>query len=193
LVRQPNPDRRNPHTHKAIIKATLSLLKATRYHGLTIEAVAAKAKVGKATVYRWWPSKGALVAEAIASTMKVEDPTETGDLRQDLINATEVSIANFLRPPGGVLIQALASEIADDSKLLRSFTENFINPRREVVAKLIRRGVADGILPSECQPDVIMDMWAGALFYQNLFRHHPISETLATDLVDAVFGAYLPA
>jgi AcrR family transcriptional regulator len=189
--RRPNVDRRNPLTHTAIINATLELLGKVRYTSLTIEAIAAKAGVGKATVYRWWPSKGALVAEAMTSTLVVDDPPETGDLRQDLIAAVEVSIANYLRPPGGVLVHALASDIADDPALLESFRDSFVHPRREVVARLLYQGIEDGRLPADTDPDLIMDMWAGALFYRGLFKHVPLADDLAAELVDGVFGWYL--
>jgi AcrR family transcriptional regulator len=190
-ARAVNVRRRNPRTSRVIIRATLDLLERTRYQALTIEAIATEAGVGKATVYRWWPSKGALVAEAITSALVVEDPPETGDLRKDLIAAIEVSIENYLNPPGGVLIHALASDIAHDPALLSSFLDTFIRPRREVVARLIQRGSDEGLLPVDCDAELVMDMLAGALFYRGLFKHAPIDDDLAVHLVDAIFGAYL--
>ena len=103
-------NRRSPLAHKAIIDATLELLKTVHYPALTIESIAAAAGVGKATVYRWWPSKGALVAEAVSSTLTVEDPPETDDLRADLIAAAEISIRNYSQPTGGILFAALAAD-----------------------------------------------------------------------------------
>lgn len=176
--------RRNAATHKAIIEATLDLLATVRYSNLTIEAIAAKAGVGKATVYRWWHSKGAVVAEAITSTLSVEDPPETDDFRADLIGALEVSIVNYSRSRGGVLIAALASDLVDDPALLSSFLESFVLPRRLVVTKLIERGIAEGDISPDCDPELLMDMWAGAVFYRSLMHHQPIADDLATKMVD---------
>ena len=178
-------NRRNPHTHKAIIDATLDLLKTVHYPALTIEAIAAAAGVGKATVYRWWPSKGALVAEAVSSTLTVEDPPETDDLRADLIAAAEISIRNYANPPGGLLFTALAADLANDPDLLESFITSFALPRRTTVCDLIQRAIDQGLLSPDLDPDLVMDMWAGAVVYRNLMKQAPISEDFATDLVDA--------
>ena len=172
--------------HKAIIDATLELLRSVRYTDLTMEAIAAKARVGKATVYRWWPSKGAVVAEAIGSTLRVEDPPETGDFRADLVAALDVSISNYSRSDGAVLIAALVSDLVDDPALLASFLEDFVLPRRRVVTDLIERGIRAGYIAKDRDPELLMDMWAGAVIYRGLMKHLSITDDLATRLVDAV-------
>lgn len=178
-------NRRNPHTHKAIIDATLELLKTVHYPALTIEAIATAAGVGKATVYRWWPSKGALVAEAVSSTLTVEDPPESDNLRDDLIAAAEISIRNYASPPGGLLFTALAADLANDPELLESFVTSFALPRRTTVRVLIQRAIDQGVLSPDLDPDLVMDMWAGAVVYRNLMKQAPIREHFAADLVDA--------
>lgn len=178
-------NRRNPHTHKAIIEATLDLLETVRYPALTIEAIAAAAGVGKATVYRWWPSKGALVAEAIASTLTVEDPPETGDVRADLIAAAEISIRNYGKPPGGLLFTALAADLADDPETLQNFITSFALPRRKMVRGLIDRAIEQELLAPDLDADLMMDMWAGAIIYRSLLKHMPIDKKLATQMADA--------
>lgn len=177
-------NRRNPHTHKAIIDATLELLKTVHYPALTIESIATAAGVGKATVYRWWPSKGALVAEAVSSTLTVEVPPETKDLRADLIAAAEISIRNYAHPPGGTLVMALAADLATDPELLQSFNTSFALPRRTIVRKLIQRAIDNGLLAPDTDPDLVMDMWAGAVIYRSLMKHAPIEKEFATDLVN---------
>lgn len=179
-------DRRSARSYLAIIDATLSLLRHSRYGDLTIEAVAARAGVGKATLYRHWPSKGALVAEAISSTMRVDDPPETDDFRADLIAALQISVVNYARPPGGVLFGALLADVSDDEALLHSFLENFVLPRRRVVTNLIRRGIKEGRVASDCDPELLMDMWAGALVYRALLKHAPVTDEIAERMVDAV-------
>ena len=183
---RPRADRRNARAHKAIVDATLDLLRGVRYSNLTIEAIAAKAGVGKATVYRWWPSKGALVAEAISSPLQVQDPPETGDFRADLIAAVEVSVENYAHPKRGVVVTALAADLIDDPALLSSFLEDFVLPRRRVVTGLIERGIREGFIAKDRDPELMMDMWAGAVIYRGLMKHLPITDDLATRLVDAV-------
>jgi AcrR family transcriptional regulator len=181
---RPRVNRRSPEAHKAIIDATLELLRSTRYSNLSTESIAATAGVGKATVYRWWPSKGALVAEAITSRLRIEDPPETSDFRADLIAAVEISTANYARHPGCELITALAADLAHDKKLLASFLEMFVRPRRRAVLDLVERGIREGHLARDTDPELFMDMIAGAILYRTLMRHLPVDE-LATQFVDA--------
>lgn len=181
----PTGNRRNPHTHKAIIEATLSLLNTVHYHALTIEAVAAEAGVGKATVYRWWPSKGALVAEAISSTFTVTDPPDTGDLRADLLSAASISVHSYSSNPGGILITALATDLVADPDLLESFIANFIRPRRTMLHKLLQRAIDEGLIAPGIDPELIMDMWAGSVVYRRLLAQRPVDDDFAAQLVNA--------
>jgi AcrR family transcriptional regulator len=183
---RPRESRRSPTAHKAIINATLELLRTVRYSNLTMEAIGAKAGVGKATVYRWWPSKGALVAEAIATKLQIEDPPQTDDFRADLIEAVKISTANYARPPGGVLVTALAADLTHDEALLASFLEKFVLPRRRVVTDLVERGVREGHLAADTDPELLMDMIAGAIMYRTLMKHQPIKDDLVMRLVDTL-------
>ena len=181
-------NRRNPRTHKAILKATLELLQGTQYSSLTIESIAARAGVGKATVYRWWPSKGALVAEAVSSKLTVEDPPDTGNLRDDLIAAAEVSIRNYARPPGGILVVALAADLASDVDLHKSFIDQFVLPRRATVRRLLTKAADEGLISEGNDIELLMDMWAGAVIYRALMKHTgATTDALAEQLVDTFF------
>ena len=177
---------RRTRTQRAIISATLELLGSVRYANLTIEAIAAKAGVGKATVYRRWPSKGAVVTEAITSTLRAEDPPATDAFPADLIAALETSIANYAGPRGRVLVAALAADLVDDPAVLSSFVEDFVQPRRRVVRSLIKRGICKGHIAPDRDPDLLMDMWAGAVIYRELMNHQPVPDDLATRMVDTV-------
>lgn len=179
-------NRRNPHTHRAILTATLQLLETVHYPDLTIESIASAAKVGKATVYRWWPSKGALVAEAISSVLSVERPPDSEDLHADLVAAAEISIRNYAQPPAGILIVALAADLASDPELLQSFAGTFVQPRRAAVRGLLQRAVDEGVIPANLDPELIMDMWAGAVMYRRVMQHAPIDSAFAAELVSAV-------
>ena len=181
----PTGNRRNPHTHKAIIKATLDLLKKVHYHALTIEAVAARAGVGKATVYRWWPSKGALVAEAISSSAPVKDPPNTGDLPADLLAAATISVNSYANNPGSALITALATDLVADPELLESFVAQFIRPRRQLLHDVLQNAIDEHVIPPHIDPELIMDMWAGAVIYRKLMAQRPVDNTFPAQLVNA--------
>lgn len=179
-------DRRNARTHRAIIDATLELLNSVRYSNLTIEAIATKAGVGKATVYRWWPSKSAVVAEAMSSTLQLEDAPATDDFSADLVAALQEMLVNDARSHEGVLLAALASDLVDDPAQLTTLLEDFVLPRRRVVTELLERGIREGHIANDHDPDLLTDMWAGAVIYRGLMNHLPIGEDHAVRMVDGV-------
>ena len=88
--------RRNPRSHQAILQAAIDLLGEVGYTHLTIEGVAARARVGKATVYRWWPSKAALVIDAVDQTLEHTPVRTTGDSRTDVGMLIQSSSMQFL-------------------------------------------------------------------------------------------------
>ena len=122
--------RRNARSHSAILDATSSLLTEVGYSQLTIEGVAARASVGKATVYRWWPSKGALVIDAMSRVLTAPAPSVTGDVRQDLLAAIRRTIHILASSPDGAVIPALTADLAHDPALAQQFRDQILRPRR---------------------------------------------------------------
>src|SRR5205807_149149 len=102
-------------------KATWELLEELGYLNLTIEGVAQRAGVGKATIYRWWPSKGALVAEAISTHLDHGPHKPTGDVRKDLRNSIQVTLDNYSGTVAGVAIPALLADLAFDAQSYEAF------------------------------------------------------------------------
>lgn len=183
-----NGDRRRPQPRslRAILGATLSLLSENGYHDLTMEGVASRAGVGKQTIYRWWSSKGELVGDAIAAHLDLTPIPDLGDTRAELVRAVEGTIANYADTHLGVTVPALAADLARDPQLLSSFRRHFLQPRRELAAAVIFRAVARGELPPAIDPELLCDIWAGAVFYRVLVSGEPIERDLAERLVDVV-------
>src|SRR5712664_3982870 len=103
--------RRSIRSHQAILAATTQLLAEVGYTALTIEGVATRAGVGKATVYRWWPSKGALVIEAMNTALTMPSLPDSGDVRQDLLALVQGMVQIFANSPEGAVIPALAADV----------------------------------------------------------------------------------
>lgn len=114
----------------AILRSTLKLLGENGFSDLTIEAVAAHASVGKATVYRWWPNKAVLIADAFASstTRKLHFP-DTGFVRADMSQQMRQLIKVF-RSPRGRIVSAILGGGQSDPDLIAAFRERFLWPRR---------------------------------------------------------------
>jgi AcrR family transcriptional regulator len=184
--------RRNSRSHEAILAATSELLTEVGYARLTIEGVAARAGVGKATVYRWWPSKATLAVEAMSRQPGNPLPAETGDLRTDLLNAIRMAIHALARRPEGALIPALAADLMGDPSLAAQFREQILRPRRSRVSALLRNAIDRGELPANVDIDLLMDVYVGAVFYRVVVTGEPVNETLAEQLVSLLLDGKPP-
>src|SRR6476646_10764397 len=183
---------RNARSHEAIISATNQLLAESGYSALTIEGVAARARVGKATVYRWWPSKAALVIEAVSLALPMPTQTDTGDLRHDLLIAVRRVVHAFARTPTGAVIPALAADVMSDPQLAEQFRDQLIRPRRSAVVEVLRRAAARGELPPDVDIDVLLDVYAGAVIYRVFVSGEPVTSRRAEQLVGLLLDGQLP-
>jgi AcrR family transcriptional regulator len=188
----PRVPRRSTRSHRAILAATTQLLGECGYTALTIEGVAARAGVGKATVYRWWPSKGALVIEALSSTASTPAVTETGDLRRDLLTAVRAVVHTFARSPEGAVIPALAADLMRDPAMAEQFRDQMIRPRRSAVVEILRRAADRGELPPDADIELLLDVYAGAVFYRVLVSGEPVTDLLAEQLVGLLVDGKTP-
>jgi AcrR family transcriptional regulator len=167
---------RSEQARRAILRSTMKLLRRSSFPDLTIEAIAADANVSKATVYRWWPNKGALVVDAFASSAedKLHFPN-TGSVYRDMSLQMSQFLA-ILRSRRGRIVAALLGGGQSDAKLLSSFRERFLRPRREEAYKTLRRAIERGELPQDLDLDVVLDILYGAVYMRFLIRHDELSE-----------------
>jgi AcrR family transcriptional regulator len=175
--------RRDGKAHSAILASTLDVFDDVGYGATTIEAIASRAGVGKTTIYRWWPSKGSLIGEALASRMSKGPEKEAGDLRKDLLSTIEVTLANYTGPGAEIFFLAFAAHLDRDDDLLESFRENFLEERRQHGRELLERAIARGDLPGEVDIEILMDVWAGAILYRGLIRGAKMDSAFAHTLV----------
>lgn len=184
--------RRNARVHDAIIDSTYAELAEVGYGRLTIQRVAARAGVGKATVYRWWGCKGELVGEALARRLDVTPVPDTGDTRAELIAGLMATARNYGGPVDGVEVAALATDLRTDPALLAAFREQFLAPRRAAISAVLARGVERGDLPESIDDALVQDIFAGTIFYRYLMSGSSIPRSVVVDLVDLVLSGRLP-
>src|SRR5258708_10532311 len=184
--------RRSIRAHQATLAATTQLLAEVGYTALTIEGVATRAGVGKATVYRWWPSKGALVIEAMSAALEVISVSEAGDVRQDLLAVGKGIVQTLAHAPAGAVISALAADLIRDPDMAEQFRKQVIRPRRSVVTQILRRAVDRGELPVGLDAELLLDVYAGAIFYRVLVSGEPVTDLLAEQLVSLLLDANAP-
>jgi AcrR family transcriptional regulator len=171
--------RRSDRSHKAIVSATLDLLHESGYRAITIEGIAARAGVGKQTIYRWWPSKAAVVLEALLedSSASITEP-DTGSLRTDLeiyLTAAYASMQGRLGP----MLRGLAAEALLDPEFKTEFLRAYEQPWRDIVASILRKAAARGELPSDFDEEIVVDMLFGFKWLRLLFGHAPLDAQAA--------------
>lgn len=179
---------RDPEAQAAILEATRGLLLEVGYQGLTIESVARRAGVGKSTIYRWWPTKGALVLEATADHLAIGVVPDTGDTREDLLTATRQLIDTFSDPLASTVIFAVIAHLEDDPSLGATFRDTWVYPWRSSAAKAIERAIARGDLPSDVDHDLYLDLLVGTVFQRTLVRASPATAGLEEALVRVILG-----
>lgn len=184
--------RRNAHSHQSILAATSELLGEVGYTALTIEGVAARAGVGKATVYRWWPTKGALVVETLSAQQPAPEPIDTGNLRQDLLTAIRRVVQTLARGPEAAVIPALAADLISDPAIAEQLRAQIIRPRRSVVVDILHRAASRGELPTNVDTELILDIYAGTVFYRVLVSGEPVTDNLAEQLVNLLLDGTTP-
>jgi AcrR family transcriptional regulator len=173
----------------AILSSTLSFLEQRKngFSDLTIEHVAAEANVGKATVYRWWPNKAALVADAFASSVhqKLGFP-DTGSVSRDMREQMRQLVV-ILRSRRGHIVSVLLGAGQSDPTLLSAFRERFLKPRRAEAYATLKRGIVRGELPALLDLDLMLDALYGPIYMRFLIRHDALTVELVDELCTLVF------
>jgi AcrR family transcriptional regulator len=186
----PDPHRRNPHSYAAILDATIDLLTNVGYNRLTIERVAAQAGVGKATVYRWWPSKARLVVEAMTERYEFNPVVPNGDLRSEVRELVERAIEFMVRTPMGHALPQLAADL-DDEPDARSLLIKWLGPTRAAHLAVLYSAAGRGDLPHDIDADLVLDVIAGAILYRNLLGQEP-DDRLVEQLTSLIVDCELP-
>jgi AcrR family transcriptional regulator len=182
----PNPLRRSESSRRAILEAALQLCGEQGYRRLTVEAIAARAGVSKKTIYRWWPSKGAVVLEALDETANVvADHVDTGDLAADLHTQLTAVIELFSQENSAVI--GLIAEALNDNDLARDLRERTIRPRIAAFQERLRKAQAKGQLPADADLDVALDLIYGPIYYRLVYHlGMPDPERLRTLIAHAL-------
>jgi AcrR family transcriptional regulator len=185
--RTPGRPRSEP-ARLAILRSTLKLLAQKGFSELTIEAVAAHAGVGKATVYRWWPHKAALIADAFSTsaTRKLHFP-DTGSVRTDMSQQMRQLIKIF-RSRRGKIVSAMLGAGQSDKSLIDAFRERFLRPRRQEAYATLRRAMARGELKKDVDMDLLLDSLYGPIYMRFLIRHDQLTPQFIEGLCELMLG-----
>jgi len=177
--RPPGRPRSEP-ARQAILHSTLAVLEKRGFSDFTIEEVAERAAVGKATVYRWWSNKGALIADAFAgsTTRRLRFP-DTGSVFIDMSRQMR-QVVKIFRSRRGRIVSAILAAGQSDPEVIAAFRERFLLPRRREAYETLRRAIRRGELRRDVNPDLLLDSLYGPIYMRFLIRH----DRLTLDFVD---------
>jgi AcrR family transcriptional regulator len=181
---------RSDTARRAILDATRELLIEGGFTRLRLEHVAARAGVGKTTIYRRWPSKEALtldlVLELAAPHLEIAD---VGDTRSELLAATRNSLESITASPFGPVIRAMLSQIAGNPVIGDPFRASVVARRRAEIRNVIERGIARGDLRPDADPTIATELLVGPVYFRLVFGG-PLDDAFARRIADNVFRAF---
>lgn len=170
---------RSEEADQAILGSTIMLLAEHGVQGLSIEAVAAAAGVGKTTIYRRWQTKEDLVVAALARMRPPPDPPpDTGSLESDLTTLSEAQIARIAGTNLQMVAPRVVAETMGDAEFHARVMEGFINPIRELLGKLVRRAIERGELAPDTDVDQAVDLIHAAVIYRVLMSAGDLSQSM---------------
>jgi AcrR family transcriptional regulator len=183
---------RSERADRAILDAALDLFAESGAGGVCIEAVAARAGVGKATIYRRWPGKEDLLLDAL-TTIKSPLPEPRGEsVREDLVAMLRVMFADAADPRWISRYSLLLGEGQKYPKLMERYKEAVIEPRREMLSSVLRRGIATGELRADIDVEVAMAMLNGSVIVSGKHDSASITPDNADRVVDELLRGLTP-
>ncbi|MFI1468883.1 TetR/AcrR family transcriptional regulator [Streptomyces wuyuanensis] len=195
--RKPDSSRRSERSRRAIYDAALALVGEVGYTRTTIEGIAARAGVGKQTIYRWWPSKAAVLLEAFldvaeqAAQGEYELP-DTGDLEKDLKLVLRATVDELNSPVYDAPARALAAESVVDPALAARFVEKLLEPQLLLYVHRLRAAQDAGQASPGIDPRIALELLVGPLAHRWLLRTLPLTHEYADKVVEYALHGLAP-
>lgn len=184
---------RSEHARKAILDATARLLETTALRNLAIESIAKEAGVGKATIYRWWPNKAAIVIDAFFQEVELRSAFEEAPTATEAIQHQVVRMVRAIRGPTGRIAAQIIAEGQSDPGVLEHFRAVFLRQRRATATEIFRSGIANGEFHADLDIELAIDLIYGPIWYRLMVGHQPLDETFAARLPQLSISALVRA
>jgi AcrR family transcriptional regulator len=179
------PRPRSRQAEAAILEATIALLGEAGFSGLTIDGIAARAGVGKATIYRHWSSKAEVAVEAFRAFVPPLDDPDTGSFADDVRAVLFQIVDGLSNSPLASILPSLVEAAERDTELERLFKE-FGTTRRAVLRSVFARAAARGELRDGIDPEVAIDVLVGPIFTRRLITRAPMTRKQVIAVLDLV-------
>jgi len=174
---------RDPHIQQAILQAAADLVLEVGFKSLSMDAIAARANVGRMSIYRRWPNKAAIVMDAFVTRV---DPNTLFTPAKNYLESIRLqmrTMARVFRGRDGCLIRALLAEAQFDEELAMALRERWTMPRRRMAIAYFEEGMKNGFLRQDLNPDAIIDLLYAPIYY----RLQTGTGALSDDYIDEIF------
>ena len=180
---------RSEERRTAILEAAGDLMIQGGLKAATMGAIAERAGVGKATIYKWWPSRGAVAMEGFmlraANSWSLPRGVSASEALRILVVA---AVRLFTHTPAGPLMRAIAADAQSDDELARALREQWLAPRRAVAAEVLRGGAASGELRADLDIETTLDLVFAPVYHRLIFGHGALDEAFAKRTVAHVLA-----
>ena len=184
---------RSEKAHQAILAAAMDLLLDQGVHAMSMDDVARRAGVSKATIYRWWPTKERLALDALATEWAVSSTpgsgTDTGSLRADLLARFRPWVRQLNRKPYARVVAGLVAAAQTDPEFAELYRAHFVQPRREATRDQLVRARDRGEIVGDTDLELTLDLLYGPIYHRLLHGHAPLTERFAQDVINSVIAA----
>lgn len=195
-AQQPVRGRGRPRSERArlaILAAAGELMLAGGINAASMEAIAERAGVSKATIYKWWPSRGAVALDGFLAQAQDTIAVPEGLSTREALRFQVLALIRLFRDtPSGPLMRALVSQAECDPEIARAVRERWLAPRRAVAMEIVRAGVAAGEFRPDVDPSVASDQLFAPIYHRLIFGHEPLDDELADRLVDQAVAGLCP-
>jgi AcrR family transcriptional regulator len=192
-ARAPDATRRSQRSRQAILQAAYELCAERSYERTSIEAIAARAGVGKQTIYRWWPSKGAVVMEALNEVVgAASDFPDTGDVIADLREQMTAVSTLLSSPDFGPVYTGVIGAAQSDPAVADALARDIVGPRMIACRRRLERAREDGQVGPDADLDAAVEVLYGPLYHRLLLRTGPLSGGHVTTVLETVFRGLSP-
>jgi AcrR family transcriptional regulator len=186
VPRKGRPPREMAVSHGAIMDAVYALLQKKSVGDLTMEEVAKRAHVGKPTLYKWWPTKAALVLAMLCERMAPNLEKPVGLNAEESLRLRVRRLIDAFNGPFGQIVAGLVAEGQSEPAIRQAFFDRWVSPRRSATIADLQRGKDAGELRADTEPELLNDSIFGAIYYRLLLRSGPLTRKFGEEMVEQV-------
>ena len=186
--RRGRPPRTQAVSHTRILDAVVRLIREKPLDEVSIEEIAQRAGVGKPTIYKWWPNKSMLVLDTFKERIVPSFPVESTVTAEEALRRQAKELVHVLNGLFGTVSAQIIAQGQSDPAVLHEYRERYVRMRRDLTIPVIERGYATGEFTQRVEPQLLIDMIYGPIYYRLLVKYRPLNQDFIDELLDHVMA-----